>query len=546
MRFMSPILPGLLLLSVGQASAQAPSKAFDALLAPHFAADRPGASVCVMKDGKVIYAKGFGLASRELKVPNRPGLAYRIASVTKQFTAAAVLALVEDGKVGLDAPIGTYLKELPEAWRAVTVRQLLNHTGGIPNYTEELSYRARMREDLPGLKLLQAHVWTKPLDFAPGSQWHYSNSGYYLLGLLIEQVSGTPYGSFLEARFFTPLGLTRTTYGTETAFVPGLATGYGEGGQPASYLSLNQAFAAGALVSTAEDLARWTHALHGGKVVNAESLRLMTRPTRTSDGKEHPYGFGLGFRTLAGHRLIGHNGGINGFSSTVEADPEGHTVAVLLFNEEQPEVGAEYLSRRLLALAAGVPVLDPKPVVLPASKLARLAGTYQHAEGYRRTLALTPTGLTSQVGGGRPYRLTPLSEDTFRMDGQDIHLRFKLKGDDVVGLHRVGLGEPEGSLAPKIPDVVRKAIKVSPAAMDAVAGTYELAPGMEIKVWRDGERLLAQLTGQSPDELLAESESRFFIQAEDTQFEFPRDAEGRCPELQLNAGGRRMTGKRVK
>lgn len=540
-RFLSILAPGLLL-----AQAPAPPRAFEALVGPHFMAQGAGAAICVMREGRVVYAQGFGLASRELKVPNTPALTFRIGSVTKQFTAAAVLALSEAGKVDLEAPIGSYVKDLPEAWRAVTVRQLLNHTGGIPSYTEALSFPVRMREDLPGLKLLQAHVWNKPLDFAPGTDWHYSNSGYYLLGLLIEQASGTSYGAYLETRFFKPLGLSHTRYGSEKDFLPGLATGYAEDGNPAAYLSMDQPFAAGALVSTAEDLARWTLALHAGKVVNPDSLRLMTSPTRTTDGREHPYGFGLGFRTVQGRRLVGHNGGINGFTSLVEADPARRTVAVLLFNQEHPGVGPEYLSRRLLALAQGTPVREPKPVKLPPAKLAPLVGTYQHAEGPRRIIALNQGALTSQVGGGRVYRLAPLSERTFQLVGQDVQLRFEAAGDRVLGLHRLGVGEPEGRLAPKVPDVVRKVVKVAPAVMDALAGTYELGPGFEIRVWREGERLLAQPTGQSADELLGESDTRFFIQTEDTQFDFQRGPDGRGLELHLNAGGRKMVAKRVR
>ena len=146
-----------------------------------------------MKGGNTLYAKGFGLASLELKVPNAPALVYRIGSVTKQFTAAAIMTLVEDGKVALDAPVSRYLEGLPEAWRGATVQQLLTHTSGIPSYTDGPEYGAHMREDLPGLKLLETLVWKKPLDFPSGTKWHYSNSGYYLLGLIVEKVSGKPY-----------------------------------------------------------------------------------------------------------------------------------------------------------------------------------------------------------------------------------------------------------------------------------------------------------------------------------------------------------------
>ena len=334
-------------------------KAFKALMAPWFAKDQAGATVVVMQEGKTLFAQGFGLAQRELGVPAAPGQVFRIGSITKQFTAAAVMSLVEGGQVTLDAQISRYLEDLPEAWRPVTVEQLLNHTSGIPSYTDDPAYMSHIREDLPGRKLLETTVFARPLDFAPGTQWRYSNSGYYLLGLLIEKVSGKDYAAYLQARFFGPLGLRSFRYGTETEFLPGMASGYTRGGKPALYMSMTQPFAAGSLVGTAEDLARWTLALHAGKVVSPESLRRMTTPARTADGKTQPYGFGLAWRESLGRRLVGHDGRIPGFTSQVEADPDAKRVAVILCNTDAPPVDLDYLSRRVLALAAGTPPFRP-------------------------------------------------------------------------------------------------------------------------------------------------------------------------------------------
>ncbi len=525
--------------------ATASASAYDRLLEPCFQADQAGASVLVMKAGKVLYAKGFGLASLELKVPNAPHLVYRIGSVSKHFTAAAIMTLVEDGKVALDAPVSRYLEGLPEAWRPATVQQLLTHTSGIPSYTDQPEYGLHMREDLPGLKLLETLVWTKPLDFAPGTKWHYNNSGYYLLGLLVEKVSGKTYAEYLQARFFDPLGLARIRYGTETDLIPGMASGYGGDGKPAAYLSMGQPYAAGSLVSTTEDLARWTLALHGGKVVKPESLKLMTTPVRTSDGKEHPYGFGLMFRESQGHRLIGHGGGVNGFVCYAEADPASQSVAIVLCNSEGPKVGGDYLCRRLLALAAGTPIVEPSGVPLSSGKLSRLVGAYQH-EGFQRIITFEGGRLRSQVGGGSVYELIPTSEAAFLLKGTDTLLRFELSGDQVLGVHRQAVGGPEEELAKKVVDAPHAEVKVDPTTFDALAGTYQLAPAFELRVWRDGNRFLTQATGQGAIEIYPESDTHYVVKVIDAQLDFVKGADGKAEQLILTQGGRKVPAKRVK
>jgi serine beta-lactamase-like protein LACTB len=280
----------------------------DARLSRWFDANQPGATVLLMQDGKVLFKKGYGLANVELNVAMQPDMVFRIGSVGKQFTAVAVMLLVEEGKVDLQAPISQYLENLPKAWKAVTVEQLLNHTSGIPNYTDTKAYWKHMREDFTPTQLLETYVNDLSLDFEPGTQYRYTNTGYVLLGMLIEKVSGQPYARFMRKHLFEPLALKNTRYGTETELIPGMVSGYVQGPKPAAYISMTQPFSAGALVSNAEDLAQWTMALHDGKVVKPESLARMLTPTRLKNGKEIPYGFGLTFRQSQGDRLVGHGG----------------------------------------------------------------------------------------------------------------------------------------------------------------------------------------------------------------------------------------------
>lgn len=331
----------------------------DALMSHRYEAGQPGGVVLVMKDGKVLFRKAYGLASVELGVPMQPDMRFRIGSITKQITAAAVLKLVEEGKLELKAPVQRYLEELPKPWEGITVEQLLNHTAGIPNHTEAATYWSHIREDLPPAKLLDTYVSHQPLDFEPGTKYHYSNSGYILLGMLIEKASGQSYAEFLAKRFFEPLGLKHIRYGSETELIPGLVPGYTKGPKPSAYRSTSQTFASGGLVSDADDVAHWLQALYEGKVLKPESLARMMASTRLKNGQDLGYGFGIGFRTLGNLRLAGHAGGVPGFKSWAEADPASRTIVVILNNTDTPKGDDMAYARTVFALLSGMPCQEP-------------------------------------------------------------------------------------------------------------------------------------------------------------------------------------------
>ena len=331
----------------------------DTLMSRRYEAGQPGGVVLVMRDGKILFRKAYGLASVELGVPMQPDMSFRIGSITKQITAAAVLKLAEEGKLELKAPARRYLEELPRTWEGITVEQLLNHTAGIPNHTEAASYWSHIREDLPPAKLLETYVAHLPLDFEPGTKYHYSNTGYILLGMIIEKASGQPYAEFLDKRFFEPLGLKHVRYGSETELIPGLVPGYTKGPRPSPYRSTSQTFASGGLVADADDVARWLQALYEGKILKSESLARMMAPTRLKNGQELGYGFGVGFRALGGLRLAGHAGGVPGFKSWAEADPASRTIVVILNNTDTPKGDDMAYAKGIFSLLAGLPCQEP-------------------------------------------------------------------------------------------------------------------------------------------------------------------------------------------
>ncbi len=312
--------------------------------AESFIAGEPaaGLSVAVARGETLIYAKGFGFADLENSVPATPETVYRIGSITKSFTAAAILQLVEDGALGLDSTLGEVLPDYPEPGRQVTIRELLNHTSGIPSFTSFPEYDEKKREDLDHEAVLDWFA-DRPLEFEPGSAFRYSNSGYYVLGLVIERVSGRRYDEYLKENVLGPAGLSATRYDWWEPIVPHRARGYVRVDGTfahADYVSMHVPYAAGALASTAPDLVRWVRALSTGMVISESSFALMVSPTKLPGGRRHPYGFGLALTYIEDQRAIRHNGGIDGFRSHLAHVPDAGWIIAVLTNTEDTQPAA--------------------------------------------------------------------------------------------------------------------------------------------------------------------------------------------------------------
>jgi CubicO group peptidase (beta-lactamase class C family) len=293
----------------------------------------PGVSVAILKHGNVILSKGYGMANVELGVPATKDTVYQLASVTKQFTATGIMMLAEDGKLSLDDRITQHLSDLPTAWNAVTVRHLLSHTSGIKNYTSTQAYDKSVHDDLTHREMLDL-VAKEPLEFKPGEKFAYSNTGYFLLGMLIEKITGKKYGEFLAERIFDRIGMKHTRVNDLTAIIPNRAHGYSFHDGillNGDYVNPTQTFAAGALVSTATDLAKWDAALYTGRLLRLSSLEQMWTPAPLSGGETAKYGFGWRVDKVNGHRLISHGGAVRGFSTQISRFvDEGLTVIVLI------------------------------------------------------------------------------------------------------------------------------------------------------------------------------------------------------------------------
>jgi CubicO group peptidase (beta-lactamase class C family) len=295
-------------------------------------------SVLVAKGDEVLLNKAWGQANLEWDIPNTPATRFRIASITKQFTAAAILLLEERGKLSVEDPVQKYLPDAPASWSTITIFHLLTHTSGLPDYAALPPYRSV--GPLTPAEVV-ARFRDTPLDFVPGERWNYSNSGYALLGFLIEQVSGKSYAEFLRENIFMPLKMDDSGYDLSRDVILRRASGYRQttaGTVNAPYLDMSLPYAAGGLYSTTGDLLTWTRALFGGRVLSAASLKKMTTPVPQSP---NGYAFGLNVQSVQGRTVIFHAGGINGFTTTLAYYPDTHvTIAVLSNVADAPDVVA--------------------------------------------------------------------------------------------------------------------------------------------------------------------------------------------------------------
>lgn len=315
--------------------------------------------VLVARDGEILLDKGYGSANLEWKIANDGDTKFRLGSVTKQFTGAAILLLQERGKVKLDAPIKTYLSDAPASWDKVTVRNLLTHSSGIPNFTSF--------DDYPKLKTLEATTASltarfrdKPLDFQPGEKFAYSNSGYILLTAIIEKASGQSYSAFLTDNIFKPLGMADTGYDSHATIIPRRAAGYtpsAKGVVNTDYLDMSIPQGAGALYSTSHDLLKWQRGLFGGKLLKPDSLKAYLTPFKDN------YALGVTVATADGNTTVSHGGGIEGFNTWLGYDPDRKLTVVVLANLNGDAPGR--LGKAMLTLARGGDATPPS--ALPAN-----------------------------------------------------------------------------------------------------------------------------------------------------------------------------------
>lgn len=553
MRKRNFIAAAALLATAATASAAVPADfqaRAEALLKGSFPADGPGAAVIVVDDGRTVYAGGSGLADLEAKTPITPATVFRLGSITKQFSAAVMLQLVAEGKVSLDDKLSRFLPDYPRPGADATIAQLLNHTVGVQSYTGIPGW---MGSDKPARAVtteqLIAEFKDLPAPSRPGEKWDYNNSGYVLVGAVIEKVTGKPWHEAVDERIAKPLGLTTVRYGTLEGSTPNMARGYSErdGRQvPARPIHMSVPHAAGALIGSVEDLAKWNQALHHGKVVPQALYAKMIAPTLMPDGKTEKYGFGLAQDEVRGRKSIRHGGGIFGFSTEAIYVPGEDLFVAVFANSDDPVSNKDVLALKLAALAIGDPYPTFQKADVDPKAVEPFLGVYK-VEGGERRLFMREEKLFTRRTGSRDLEAFSAGGGRFFYGGDDLswfELRRDPAGKQVMAMYRNGGTSPELAtrIGPIPPDPTT--IELPRAQLERLVGRYQAAPGIATVAMRDDGALTISLGGGRGAQLKALSDAEFLVEGVDAKVAFKSEA-GKVTGLVLNQGGRELAAVRL-
>lgn len=567
-------LPALFLfvICVGLTTAFAQDKAakIDDLMKLHSKYGNFNGSVLVAENGRVIYKKGFGMANMEWNVPNDPETKFRLASVTKQFTAALILQLVEQGKIKLDGKITDYLPDYrKDTGDRITVHQLLNHTSGIPNYTALPGFfKDHSRDPYTVADFVKKYL-SGDLEFEPGTKFNYNNSAYYLLGAIIEKVTGKTYAQVMQENVFAPAGMKNSGYDSFSALIPKRATGYTKsrkGYINADYLDMSIPYAAGSLYSTVEDLYLWDQALYGEKILSAKSKELMFKPNLENYG----YGFSSQTLTLTDNKTlvptIAHNGGINGFSTNITRFTGDKHLIVLLDNTAQGGQQSRIITT-IANILYGQPYEAPKRSIGEAMlNTLETQGIDTAVKQYRELKAANSKEYDFSETELNSAGYDLLRSGKFREAGELLKLNVEMFPDaanphDSLAEYYVGAGQKDLAIKeykraleidPKFASSISglkaletSAVVVDPKIFASYVGKYQVAPTLILTITAENGKLFGQATGQQQFEFVPMSDTKFRIAVVNAEIDFIKDAEGAVTELILHQGGRDIPAKRM-
>jgi CubicO group peptidase (beta-lactamase class C family) len=538
----------------------------DALLAAYNQQRYFNGSALVAEHGNVILRKGYGLANMEWQIPNRPDTKFRLGSITKQFTSMVIMQLVGEGKIKLGEKLTTYLPDYrKDTGDKVTVFNLLTHTSGIPSYTSAPGFFQQKSRDPHKADEFVTNFCSGDLEFVPGTKFEYDNSGYFILGAIIEHVTGKSYEQNLQERIFDPLGMKDSGYDHWSTVLARRATGYQltpGGYENAPYLDMTIPFAAGSLYSTVDDLAKWDRALYTDKLLGAELKKTMFTPFLGN------YAFGWGVRTLklddgkTEVATIFHDGGINGFNTTEVRLPETQDLVVLLENTSRGDK-IDAAARGVIDILRGIEAPAPKASVVDELMKMLTTGDARAAIArYRELKAKSPNAYDfseeeinrlgyvmlqrNRVADAIDVFLLNVEENPKSANVYDsLGEAYAAHGDRDLAIANykksLELNPQNTNAAEAIKRLQNPPAKVDAATLDNYVGTYELVPGFDIAVTREGETLYVQATGQQRFPTVTDSPTEFHLTVVKASITFAPDGS----TLTLHQGGRDQVGKRV-
>ena len=494
------------------------------IVSPFLQDDLFSGVVLVAKKGEIIFRRAFGLANREWAIPNTPETRFRIGSITKQFTAAAILCLTERGKLSVHDWLGQHLPDVPDSWHDVTIHQLLTHTSGIPSYTNLPDFLSRISLEERTPREIMELTSGQALEFPPGERFCYSNTGYVLLGSVVERISGQTYATFLKDEFFQPLGMVDSGYDHTSKIVERRADGYtciGGKWRHARFIAMSLPYAAGGLYSTADDLYRWSQALMKGDVIGPASLQEMLH----DHGQGYGYGWFVG--SVDGRRFVHHGGAINGFLGTLDLHPDDDLTVIVLANLQASDVSM--ITERLAQASLGL--YQPRhEITLGASKLDEYVGVFRLGHRCFLEISLDKNEiLCAHLTGHQRLTLACSEPGAFFSRTRDIEIAFSREAGGKVSA--VTLREHDVSFAGRrVDEAVQGKVEekqpgngedISPDSTDLsqYVGRYR-HPRMHLEVTLCADQLSVQATGQTKSTAICESGRRFVLEEVQAEITF--------------------------
>ena len=523
--------------------AQKLEKQFDQMLGDQYLPNEPGATALVAIDGKIVYHKAFGMANMELDVKMEPDMVLEIGSITKQFTAVSILMLMEQGKLDLDDDITKFIEDYPTHGHHISIHHLLTHTSGIKSYTSMESWVPIWRKDFEPKELIDFFK-NEPMDFAPGEEWSYNNSAYFILGYIIEKASGQTYEEFVETNIFERLGMKSSLYGSNSEIIKKRASGYQKNEEyiNAEYLSLSQPYAAGSLMSNVDDLFIWNRAIRSNTLVKQESIDLAFTNYELNNGEKINYGYGWGLNEINGSPTIEHSGGIFGYVTNAIYLPNEDVFVAVYSNCDCN--GPGQVSTKMAAIAIGKPYPDEEDIIsVESDNLNKLAGVYDFSDSSTRIITVEDNQLFSQRPGSNKFKLFPIKKNTFSFENSFATIQFNEDGKEVKAVFANRINKTEGVKTDK-PIPIHNEIQLESEILKRYTGVYEIQPGFDIVITLEGNKLMSQATGQQKIQIFPESQTKFFLKVVDAQIEFVENEKGVFESIILYQGGQEISGKK--
>lgn len=510
--------------------------AIDTLVSAELRNDEPGGVVLVSKQGQIIYQKPFGMADMELDVPMKEDMVFYIGSLTKQFTAVAILQLLEQGRLSLQDSIAKYIGGCSPLVSAITIEQLLTHTSGLASNPANTEGRIIVKNKTKLQELVDNYI-NQPPDFEAGTQWKYNNTNYSLLGHIIEKISGKPYGDYLAAYIFNPAGMHRSYMGEDAKLIKHRATGYTKTktGVITNDRISNSAtwYASGGIMSTAEDMFKWCQALRSGKLLKPETLAKAFVPYKLTNGQYTKYGYGWHLWDIHGSPSLRHGGSVRGFISESVWHPREDVYVIILLNV-QSRMPVGVITRIIASMAIDKPY-SFKEIATDPTLLKTYQGVYKNTWGQLIVITEMNGKLYFQRPSGTRYHIKAATKNEFFFDKD--YLRVEFHSDSLDRVQRLSFGRVDLDTSDwqkvSMPIPTLHPVRLPDSLLHLYAGEYQVSPNVSIMIRKEEVGLSVQITGREKLPLLAKSEHAFFCLKEDLAIEFSSPSKNNSTKLIL-------------